>query len=366
MHQHQHSQDKHFDIDLGNKCSANAFMWAKKTFVNRDGKMGEVVQDMDGLFSNMISFDSLRIGISSDGIGTKIELAERTRIYNTLGHDLMAMVVDDLVCGGFVPTNISNIIDVDKLDYDTINSLMSGLYDAAAVARVAITGGEIAELGSRIGGYGEGMHFNWCATAIGTLHPLLDAPINGRTIAKDDVIIALSCNGLRSNGFSVARKILAAQFGDQWHVQPYTHAHTTTGWGEVLLSPSVIFTPLIVHLLDSQIIPKGIAHITGGGIADNLQRILKTTNSGAYLPQLAPPPPFVTELQAMGELKDEEAYLYWNMGNAMLVIVSPADADKVLQASQVHGYKAKIAGKIIEQRHIAITTHTGAELHITY
>ncbi|UOQ72789.1 AIR synthase related protein [Hymenobacter cellulosilyticus] len=140
-----------YDIDLGNECSRNAYAWSKKTFANRAGKPGEAAQDLDGGFANEIRFGNARLGISSDGIGTKIEVAERVGKFDTLGYDLVAMTADDLIVGGFVPTNLSNIIDVNTLDYGVIDEMMRGLHDACNFAEVAITGGEIAELGNRIG-----------------------------------------------------------------------------------------------------------------------------------------------------------------------------------------------------------------------
>ena len=163
-----------YSIEEGNAASRNAYNWSKKTFANRAGKPGEPAQDLDGGFSNEIRFGTERLGISSDGIGTKIEVAERLNKYDTLGYDLIAMTADDLIAAGFVPTNLSNIIDVNHLDYDVVDQLMRGLHDAANFAQIAITGGEIAELGNRIGGWpGAKMNFNWCSTAIGILHPSL-------------------------------------------------------------------------------------------------------------------------------------------------------------------------------------------------
>ncbi|MEJ7660717.1 MAG: AIR synthase related protein [Hymenobacter sp.] len=105
--------DAGYSIDLGNAASRNAYDWAKKTFANRAGLPGEPAQDLDGGFSNEIRFGQERLGISSDGIGTKIEVAERLNKYDTLGYDLVAMTADDLIAAGFVPTNLSNIIDVN-------------------------------------------------------------------------------------------------------------------------------------------------------------------------------------------------------------------------------------------------------------
>ena len=315
------------NIDLGDRCSKNAYSWSKKTFQNRQNKAGMPCLDIDGAFSNMLDFRGTKIGISSDGIGTKIELAERTGIYNTLGYDLVAMTVDDLITSGFEPTNISNIIDADFLDYEIIDQLMSGLHDASNEAGIAISGGEIAELGPRICGYGDRMHFNWCATAIGVLHEKLERPIDGTDVQAGDIILSLKSRGFRSNGFSLLRRTLTGQFGAQWHTVQYDDSTT---WGEVVLTPSRIFSPAICRALDAGCRIKGITHITGGGIKDNLERVLKVNGVGAVLDSLYEPLEVMQNVLKLGNISLETAYTYWNMGNGMLVIVDASEADKVL------------------------------------
>ena len=345
-------QQSGMDIDLGNRCSKNAYEWSKKTFINRKGKPGEMGLTMDGGFSNVLNFNGQKIGICSDGIGTKIELAERTGIYHTLGFDLMAMVVDDLAAGGFVPANLSNIIDVDVLDYEVIDELMSGLHDAANVAYVAISGGEIAELGKRINGYGKDrMHFNWCSTAIGILHPSLTEPINGSTIQAGDRIISLQSRGFRSNGFSAIRRTMEKHLGSDWHKAAYDEKQT---WGEVLLTPSMIFSPVITHLLDNNIAIKGIAHITGGGIEDNFERVLKGLDLGADLDNLFPPHEVMKRLMDFGDISKEQAYLYWNMGNGMLIVVDENHTKAALTLIEQKNYTARNAGSISKQTGIRL------------
>lgn len=336
-------QQSGMDIDLGNECSKNAYNWSKKTFANRDEKPGMPYKGLDGAFSNMLNFNGAKIGIASDGIGTKIELAERTKIYHTLGYDLMAMVADDLATSGFVPTNLSNIIDVDLLNYEVIDQLMQGLHDAANFTSVAISGGEIAELGKRIAGYGDGMHFNWCSTAIGILHDSLEQPIDGSVMEAGDVLIALKSRGFRSNGFSLIRRVMQATFGDTWHTEAYSDTQT---WGEALLTPSLIFAPAITALLDAGCLLKGIAHITGGGIEDNLKRVLKTKQLGAVLDNLYEPLPVMKALQKLGNIPNEKAYLYWNMGNGMLMAVAENEVEKVLKTLEAKGYEAQVAGRL--------------------
>ena len=335
-----------FDIDLGDRCSANAFAWSKRTFSTRENKAGTPCLNVDGAFSNMLDFKGAKIGISSDGIGTKIELAERTGIYHTLGYDLMAMVVDDLIAGGFEPSNISNILDVDFLDYDIIDRLMQGLHDAAQETQVAISGGEIAELGNRICGYGEKMHFNWCSTAIGMLHDKLEGPIDGSDIRPGDAVIALQSRGFRSNGFSLLRKIMLEQFGEDWHKAEYD---STMSWGEALLAPSRLFAPAICGLLNAGFQIKGIAHITGGGIKNNFQRVLKVNQVGVVLDNLFEPLPVMQKIMECGNVAREDAYRYWNMGNGMLFVADPEKTDAVVDALGNMKYASRAAGEIVAE-----------------
>lgn len=350
------------DIDLGNLCSKDAFGWAKKTFSNREGKVGASALKVDGAFSNMLSFGTERIGIASDGIGTKIELAERTGIYDTMGFDLVAMVADDLATAGFEPTNVSNIIDVDCLDREAINALMKGLSEACDFSGISISGGEIAELGGRIAGYGTGIHFNWCSTAIGVLPEELAEPFDGTAVKAGQVVVSLKARGFRSNGFSLIRRIMQANFGDTWHNEKYDADKT---WGEVLLTPSLIYTPLITKMIKTGVNLSGIAHITGGGISDNFQRVLKANGLGAVLDNLFEPLDMMQRLIEIGEVKAEDAYLYWNMGNGMLLIADEKEVDKVLQTAESLGYSAQVAGRIIAEQKITLKTQT-ASLETNY
>lgn len=351
-----------YDIDLGNECSRNAYAWSKKTFVNRAGKPGEAAQDLDGGFANEIRFGNARLGISSDGIGTKIEVAERVGKFDTLGYDLVAMTADDLIVGGFVPTNLSNIIDVNTLDYEVIDELMRGLHDACNFAEVAITGGEIAELGNRIGGWaGAKMNFNWCSTAIGSLHPSLERPLSGAAVQAGQAVVALRSPSFRSNGFSLARRTLQNLFGDNWHSAPYDGPDATPygkaghTWGEVLLAPSLIYSPGVARVLDAGLPLHAAAHITGGGIADNFKRVLKN-GVGAELTHLFEPLPAMQKLTELAGITPADAYLYWNMGNGMLLVTDDAQAAAVAAHLQAQGYEAQVAGRI--------TPESGIRLHV--
>lgn len=340
------------DIGLGQKCSDLAYGWAKKTFGNRASKLGFPIMRGEGSFSNLLDFGDVGLGIASDGIGTKVEVAERTGKYDTLGHDLVAMVVDDLAANGFEPVNISNVLDVDTLDYDVVDQLMRGIHDAAGLAGVAVTGGEIAELGDRIGGFGKGMHFNWCATAIGVLRPKA-RPVDGSKIAAGDAIVALESSGFRCNGFTLVRSIMNDVFGPDWHRLPYDRENS---WGQVILTPSIIYSPLVQKLLDAETEISGIAHITGGGIPGNLGRVLKKARAGATLHNLFDPQPFVRELHFNAGLAREMAYERWNMGNGMLLIMAEDQVDKCLYMAEENNFNAQVAGRVTREPTISIVS----------
>ncbi|HEY3446741.1 MAG TPA: AIR synthase related protein [Myxococcales bacterium] len=341
------------DIDLKVRCSSAAFRWARKTFDARDGKPGEVDRGLNASFASILSVGGKRLGVTSDGIGTKVEVAERTGVYSTLGYDLLAMVADDLAANGIEPTNLTNILDVDKLDERVVDELMRGLSQAALESGVSVVGGEIAELGRRVGGWGGGMHFNWCATALGVLPDELERPIDGAQCAPGDAIVAIREHGLRSNGFSLARSILSQAHGERWH-EARCQA-TGESWGAALLTPSRVCCTLVRALVGEGVVPHGIAHVTGGGIPDKLGRVLKVKRLGAYLGTPFEPPAFVQELVGLGQVPARVAWRHWNMGNAMLVVLAPGDVERSLAvAARGRGFEARVAGQVVEGDKIRI------------
>jgi len=350
------------DIDLGNRCSAIARGWAGKTHATREGRPGEHARQRGAAYSSILAFGGQRLAITSDGIGTKIERAERGRRYDTRGWDLGARGVDDLAANGVEPTNLTNILDVDRLDERVVDELMRGLHAAASFAGIALSGGEIAELGSRIGGWGEGMHFNWCATAIGVV-PQGNEPVDGSAVAPGDAVVAVRSRGFRSNGFSLVRKVMTQAFGERWHEAPYEDGRS---WGEVLLTPSLVVSPLVAKLQRQGIAPHGIAHITGGGIPDKLGRVLRARGHGVQLDELWEPLDFMQAVQRLGNVPDERAYRQWNMGNAMLLIVAPADVEPTLVLARELGYSARRAGSVHPEPVIRLRSKSAGGADLSY
>ena len=333
---------KGVDIGLGDRCSQRAFRWAERSFEARRGQTGFPLFGGAGSFSNWMDYGPLQVAMTCDGIGTKAEIAERTGIYSTLGYDLVAMVADDLVANGIEPINLVNVLDVDKPDEDIVDQLMQGLHAAATECGIAVVGGEIAELGPRVGGYGSKMHFNWCATAIGVPRNGC-APIDGGQIRAGDAVVALRGAGFRSNGFSLVRAILEDAYGPSWHEVPSVDGRS---WGQTALTPSFLFTPAILALIDAGVPLRGVGHITGGGIPSKFGRVLKKSGLGARLDGLFPPEDAVRQLMELGRVEFDTAYRQWNMNNPMLLVVPPEAVAQTLSILQARGVAAQTAGEI--------------------
>lgn len=330
------------------RCSAIAYAHAKSTFGALRRRDAAVLGDEES-FANVVQVGDARIALTSDGIGTKLEVAERVGRFDTLGFDLLAMVVDDLAAIGAEPVALSNIIDADCLDEGTIDAMMRGLAGAARECGVAVTGGEIAALGRRVGGWGDGPHVNWCATAVGVL-PENRPILSGREIEAGDEVVALRSAGLRSNGYTLARRVLERAFGDAWHLA----LHEGTPWGDLLLTPSLVYAPSIVAALRGGIPFRGLAHITGGGIPGNLPRVLRATGLGARLDDPWPPHDWVLHLVELGGLSAREAYTAWNMGNGMLAVVPAGQGERLVRTLAESGRTARVAGRIVPESGITI------------
>lgn len=332
-------KDAGVDIQRGDECSKIAYSAAMETFAGRKGMMGEPVTE-EGGFTGMLDMGEFYMVQNDDGVGTKIEVAEKLGQFETLGYDLIAMVADDAVCVGAEVVSVTNTLDVPKLDKKMVEGLMMGLKKAALEQKIVVPGGELAELGTALNGA------VWNATAVGIVEK--HKVITGESIEAGDALIALKSDGIRSNGLTLARKILEDKFGDDWVNEDFGFGFT---WGERLLRPSKIYHHALLNLIgrygeEPIVTVKGLVHNTGGGIKGNLPRLLKKKGLGADLHRLPEPHEFMKKLQELGEVTDEEAYKTWNMGVGMLMVVAQDEVDKVLEALKHEGIEAVAAGEV--------------------
>ena len=274
-------KDAGVDIESGDACSKIFYNASLATFKNRAGKIGEPVV-MENGFSGPVFIESIKnsyIVKNSDGCGTKAEIAQRMNKHDTLAFDLLAMVCDDAVCVGAEPMVAVNSLDVRKMNPEVISELAKGIISACEASGIAMVGGETAELGKSVNGHGEHPYI-WNAEVTGIVekHKL----ITGDKIQKGDSIVALQSDGFRSNGLSLARKILEIKFGKDYHLGVFKNST----WGQALLEPSRIYAKTILKMHgaygeESQVDLHSVIHITGGGIPGNLIRVLGKKNLGA-------------------------------------------------------------------------------------
>ncbi|MFH1012683.1 MAG: phosphoribosylformylglycinamidine cyclo-ligase [Candidatus Peregrinibacteria bacterium] len=333
------------DVDYGDRCSRLAYQAAQGTFPSRKGMIGEPVSD-EGGFTGMLDMGDYYIVQNDDGVGTKIEVAVLMNKFDTLGYDLVAMVADDGVCVGAEIISVSNTLDANKLDEAMVRGLMAGLQKAASEQKIVVPGGELAELGDMLNGP------VWNATAVGIVEK--DKVITGDTIRAGDVIIGLKSRGIRSNGLTLARRILRDNFGQDWVHQDYGDGRT---WGEVILTPSKIYHRALLSILGGYkekrtLTIKGLAHNTGGGIRGKLPRLLKKRGFGAELTDLIQPHEFMLKLMKTGNVPRDEAYRTWNMGIGMMLISAPDDAGAILDALKKQGVEGQVMGKVVKGEEI--------------
>ncbi len=336
--------DSGVNIEAGDAASRAAYQNAKSTFASRKGLIGEPFA-LEGGFSGALDMGDFLLIQNDDGVGTKLEIGERTGIYDTLGEDLLCMVADDAICVGAETISITNTFDVPKIDAQAIKTLTTGLAKACQAEKIVIPGGEIAELGKALN------LMVWNATAVGVVKK--DKFITGKGIKAGHTIIGLKGRVIRSNGTSLARKVCESTFGKNWHNHSFTENQT---WGEILLTPSKIFHRLLLDTVLGDFKTErpfnihGIAHITGGGVPGNLPRILPD-GLGANLDNLHAPHEAVKQLQALGNIDEAECYRTWHCGSAMMLVVEESDATAICQAinDKDKEVEAQIIGKVTSE-----------------
>lgn len=332
------------NIAKGDAASRTAFLYAMKTFGARQGLIGEPLAE-EGGFTGLLKFGDFYLAMNADGVGTKIELARKLQYFDELGNDLLAMVADDAICMGAETVAITNTFDTDKVRPDEIEKMMKSLSGACIEQEVVIAGGEIAEMNTLCNGT------MWNATSIGVVKA--NKIIKADNIEIGDTVISIFETGLRSNGFSLVRKIIADhKMGQEYEKKALT--------GSTVFSKAIL--EALVGRFDEEVkIPvKGMAHITGGGIGGNLRRILKKKGLGARLDDIFKPSEWILDLQKAGKVSDREAYNTWNMSNGMLIVVSSKNADKAISALNKQGLKTKKVGVITKNPQIIVRNH-GAE-----
>ena len=273
-----------------------------------------------GLFElDLDRFPSPVLVAATDGVGTKLEIAKLTGRYDTVGIDLVAMCVDDLICVGATPLFLLDYVAVGAVDPAHIEAIVAGVAEGCRQARCALLGGETAEHGGvmRVG------DVDLAGFAVGAVSK--GTELGPDRVRPGDVLIGLPSPGLRSNGYTLARHVLLERAGLDLDAPAFAGASTTLA--DELLRPSVIYAPAV---LDAMAAADGAlhaaAHITGGGLAGNLIRALPDGVYATVDASGVAVPPIFSEIQRLGNVTDDEMARVFNMGLGMVLIADPAGA----------------------------------------
>jgi len=301
----------------------------------------EVVGDFGG-FAGLFDISAFKtmtkplLATSTDGVGTKIDVARRMDIHDTVGIDLVAMVVDDLVVCGAQPLFMTDYIAVGKVHPERVAAIVTGIAKGCEIAGCALVGGETAEHPGLLGvddydiaGAGTGI-----VDAVNLLGP-------DRVVAGD-VAIAIGSSGIHSNGYSLARHVAFNIAGLDVHDHVSEFGHTL---GEELLEPTKIYAKDILNLI-SAIEVHSISHITGGGIAANVARVLPSDLALELDRSTWTPQAIFSWLQARGNISQAEAEKTFNMGIGMLVFVPESIAQLAITSLQASGQSAWVCGQV--------------------
>ena len=313
------------DIDAGNEAVARIKDGVKTTFTSNVltglGSFGSLY-DLKPILE---TYDNPVMVQSIDGVGTKTIIARKLKKFDTIGMDLLSACANDILVMGARPLTFLDYIANDKLKPHIIEEIVSGMVKACKETGVSLVGGETAEMPDT---YLPGEH-----DLVGIITGVVekDKIITGESIKPGDVVLGLPSNGLHTNGYSLARKLF---FNIGGYGVNDTIPELKKSVGLTLLEPHINYTNHVFTVLDENINVKGIAHITGGGLVENIPRILPDgcgveIQKGSWLSL-----PVFDVMQSIGEVKEDEMYRAFNMGIGMVFIVNPADMDAVKNATK--------------------------------
>jgi phosphoribosylformylglycinamidine cyclo-ligase len=322
------------DIDAGERAVA-----LLKSRVSRT-RRPEVLGDLGG-FAGLFALDTTRyrspvLASSTDGVGTKLMIAQALDKHDTVGLDLVGMVVDDLVVCGAEPLFMNDYIACGKVVPERMADIVGGIADGCAQAGCALVGGEIAEHPGML----QPGEYDLAGTGIGVVEA--DAVLGAERVRPGDVVIAMGSSGLHSNGYSLARHALLSLARLRLDAEIEEFGRTL---GEELLEPTRIYAKDCLALIAETDV-HAFAHVTGGGLASNLSRVLPTGTAVAVDRSSWSVPSVFTCIAERGHVAAEEMERTFNLGVGMIAVVPPADTDRALATLLGRHVPAWVAGTV--------------------
>jgi phosphoribosylformylglycinamidine cyclo-ligase len=327
--------DAGVDIDAATRATDRIKELARATFNQRTlSEIGSFGGMFDGAFPNLAQ---PVLVASADGVGTKLKIAFAAGVHNTVGRDLVNHCVNDILVQGARPLFFLDYVATGKLSPDVVASVVEGVANGCRENGCVLLGGETAEMP---GFYSEGEY-----DIAGFIVGVVDQPrvIDGKRIEPGDVLLALPSAGLHTNGYSLARKLFFEIAGYEVHTHLPELGMTA---GEALLQPHVSYLRPLEGLLDRDVI-KGLAHITGGGLTDNIPRILPTGTGVRIEKGSWPVLPIFELFRRLGNVSDSEMYRTFNMGVGMVIVCSPNDVESIKTHFRERGDDCFQIGEVI-------------------
>jgi len=327
-------RDAGVDIDAGDALVEAIKPFAKRTM--REGVLGGI-GGFGALFEIGKKYKEPVLVSGTDGVGTKLKLAFQLNRHDTVGIDLVAMSVNDILVQGAEPLFFLDYFACGKLDVPIATDVVKGIAKGCELAGCALIGGETAEMPSM---YPEG-EYDLAGFAVGAVEK--SKIIDGGKIAPGDVVLGLASSGAHSNGYSLVRKIISVAKPD---LNADFHGRRLA---DVLIEPTRIYVKPLLALMEALEV-RGMVHITGGGLVENVPRVLQNHLTAVLHRDAWTMPPLFTWLQQHGGVADAEMHRVFNCGIGMAVIVAPENADRAMAQLQASGETVMRIGEIRERR----------------
>ncbi|HEX8844994.1 MAG TPA: phosphoribosylformylglycinamidine cyclo-ligase [Pyrinomonadaceae bacterium] len=328
--------DAGVSIDAANVATARIKELARATF---NARTLSEIGSFGGMFDG--AFPALKQPVlvaSADGVGTKLKIAFATRTHHTVGRDLVNHCVNDILVQGARPLFFLDYIATGVLAPEVVASVVEGIANGCRENGCVLLGGETAEMP---GFYAEG-EYDVAGFIVGVVDR--DKVIDGHSITPGDTVLALPSVGLHTNGYSLARKLF---FETAAHTADTHLAALGKTVGEALLAPHISYLPALEGLLDTGLI-KGLAHITGGGLTDNIPRILPEGTSVRLARDAWPVLEIFKLMQEIGHVSDAEMFRTFNMGVGMVIVAGSQDAEAIKSHFQARGEPVYEIGRVTE------------------
>lgn len=305
-----------------------------------------------GYFANVLPLTpELGLAISTDGVGTKLLIAQALGKFDTVGIDCVAMNANDVLCVGARPLALVDYIAVERADAGLLASIAQGLCAGAREAEINIPGGEIAQVREMLHPTEDGRGFDLVGTCVGTVHP--DRVLIGTDVRPGDAVVGLPSSGIHSNGLTLARRVLLDE-AKLSLTEPVSELGRSLG--EELLEPTRIYVRAVLPMLSAGLRIKALAHLTGDGFL-NLARV--AVPAGFVIDSLPGPPPIFRLIQRLGAIEPAEMFSVYNMGIGFCIVVAAAEADRVIELARQNGSDASVIGYVVadEERRVWLPQH---------